>query len=117
MLLSALPFSVGAESEKLQLTQWQAQTEVAFWVGVTNSSVSPEEGGNSLKITASQYQFVYTAVQLKANANYRLELLYKGTTPIGSVHCYTQKSGMKKENNTSGGYLRGGMKITPFTPI
>ena len=65
-LLSALPFSVGAESEKLQLTQWQAQTEVAYWVGVTSSSVSPEEGGNSLKITAPKYQFVYTAVQLKA---------------------------------------------------
>ena len=107
LLLSALPFSAGAENEKLQLTQWQAQTEVASWVGVTSSSVSPGEGGNSLKITSPQYQFVYTAVQLKANANYRLELLYKGTTPIGSVHCYTQKSGMKKENNNSGGYLPG----------
>ena len=107
LLLSALPFSVGAESETLQLTQWQAQTEVASWVGVTSSSVSPEEGKNSLKITTAQYQFVYTAVQLKANANYRLDFLYKGTTPIGSVQCYTQKSGMKKENNKSGGYLPG----------
>lgn len=107
LLLSALPFSVGAESEKLQLTQWQAQTQVASWVGVTNSSVSPEDGGNSLKITAVQWQFVYTAVRLKANANYRFDFLYKGTTPIGSVHCYTQKSGMKKENNNSGGYLPG----------
>lgn len=75
LLLSALPFSVGAESEKLQLTQWQAQTEAASWVGVTSSSVSPEEGGNSLKITAVQWQFVYAAVQLKANANYRFDFL------------------------------------------
>lgn len=75
LLLSALPFSVGAESEKLQLTQWQAQTEVASWVGVTSSSILPEEGGNSLKITAVQWQFVYMAVQLKANANYRFDFL------------------------------------------
>lgn len=108
LLLCGLPvLAVGTEQPRQKLTKWQPQTEVVTWVKVENSSVLPQGGENSLKISSPQWQFLYTALELKPNTSYQLTFSYKGSTPIGAVHCYTQKSGMKKENNNSGGYQPG----------